>query len=127
MIREMCKSKIHRATITEADLNYVGSITIDRHLMEHSNLLPYEKVQVVNITNGQRFETYVIEGERHSGCICVNGAAARLVAVDDLIIIISYAQYNEQELKNFEPQVVHVDKNNRIVDICHREEALSVV
>lgn len=127
MIRQMCKSKIHRASVTEADLNYVGSITIDKQLMEKADLLPYEKVQVVNITNGQRFETYVIEGERHSGCICVNGAAARLVAVDDLVIIISYAHYNEQELKSFEPQVVHVNKLNQVVDITHREEALSVV
>mgnify|MGYP003906038055 CR=1 FL=1 len=115
MWRTMAKSKIHRATVTDANLNYVGSITIDKELMEAADLLPYEQVQVVNVNNCARFETYVIEGAPGSGTICVNGAAARLVAPGDLVIIISYAQYNEEELQTFKPKIVHVNGENRII------------
>ena len=113
MRRRMMKSKIHRATVTDANLNYVGSITIDRELMELGDLLEYEQVAVVDIDNGARFETYVIEGERGSGTICLNGAAARLVQPGDKIIIISYAEYEQAELEGFEPTIVHVDTSNR--------------
>ena len=102
----MMKSKIHRATVTDADLNYVGSITIDRGLMEAADLLEYEQVHVVNINNGARFETYVIEGERGSGTIQLNGAAARMGAVGDPVIVMSYADYDESELATFAPRVV---------------------
>jgi aspartate 1-decarboxylase len=109
----MMKSKIHRATVTDADLNYVGSITVDRDLMERADLLEYEQVAVVDIDNGNRFETYVIEGPRGSGAICLNGAAARLVHPGDKVIIISYADYDAAELAGFEPVIVHVDGRNR--------------
>jgi aspartate 1-decarboxylase len=110
----MCKSKIHRATVTGADLNYVGSITIDRTLMEAADLLPYEHVHVVNLNNGARFETYVIEGEPDAGEICLNGAAARLAEPGDRVIVISYAQYDEAELARYRPTMVFVDDANRI-------------
>jgi aspartate 1-decarboxylase len=113
MRRRMMKSKIHRATVTDANLNYVGSITIDRELMDLGDLLEFEQVAVVDIDNGARFETYVIEGARGSGAICLNGAAARLVQPGDKIIIISYADYEQSELDGFEPTVVHVDTDNR--------------
>jgi aspartate 1-decarboxylase len=113
MRRTMMKSKIHRATITEADLNYVGSITIDRDLMDAADLLPNEKVQVVDNDNGARLETYVIEGPRGSGVICLNGAAARLVHPGDTIIIISYAELEDAEARRWEPTVVFVDEDNR--------------
>ena len=116
MIRQMCKSKIHRATVTEADLNYVGSITIDETLMQAANLLEFEQVAVVNINNGERFETYVIQGQANSGTICVNGAASRLVQPGDLVIIISYGAYSDCELEQFKPAIVHVDADNRITD-----------
>lgn len=121
MIRHFCKSKIHRATVTEADLNYMGSITISTELMEAANLCPYEKVQVVDIDNGARFETYVIPGERRPGEICVNGAAARLVHSGDKIIIISYCMIDEKEMKAFKPKVVFVDDANGITDIKEHE------
>lgn len=114
MYRTMLKSKIHRAVLTEADLNYMGSITIDRDLMEAADILPYEKVQVVNNNNGARFETYVIEGERGSGKICLNGAAARLGQPGDLLIILSYIHMEENEARHYEPRVVFVDEKNRI-------------
>jgi aspartate 1-decarboxylase len=123
MWRVMMKSKIHRATITQADLNYMGSITIDRTLMEAADILPNEKVQIVNNNNGARFETYVIEGERDSGIICVNGAAARLVQPGDIIIVISYAMVAEQELSSFRSKVVFVDAANKIADISGKELA----
>ena len=113
MRRRMMKSKIHRATVTDANLNYVGSITIDRELMELGDLMEYEQVAVVDIDNGARFETYVIEGARGSGTICLNGAAARLVQPGDKIIVISYADYEQAELEGFEPTIVHVDTDNR--------------
>jgi aspartate 1-decarboxylase len=107
------KSKIHRAIVTESNLNYQGSITIDKNLMELADILPNEKVQVLNINNGARFDTYAIEGERGSGTICINGAAARLCHTGDLIIIISYAMMEEDEAKNYTPKVIFVDENNR--------------
>lgn len=114
MKRTMMKSKIHRATVTDADLNYVGSITIDRELMEAADLLEYEQVAVVNVNNGARFETYVIAGEPGSGVMCLNGAAARLAHPGDKIIVISYGSYDQQELASYEPTIVHVDGDNRI-------------
>lgn len=123
MWRIMCKSKIHRATVTGADLNYVGSITIDSELLERADILPYEKVQVVNNNNGARLETYAIAGERGSGEICLNGAAARLVQPGDIVIIISYAQYSREEMSHFRPRVVFVDEKNRITKITDEEPA----
>lgn len=117
MLRTVCKSKIHRASVTESNLNYVGSITIDRNLMDQANLLEYEQVHVVNNNNGARFVTYVIEGERDSGVICLNGAASRLVQVNDCIIILSFAALNEVELEKFSPVVIHVNKKNQVISI----------
>ncbi|MCG7332985.1 aspartate 1-decarboxylase [Salinicoccus roseus] len=116
MIRTMMNGKIHRAVVTEANLNYVGSITIDPVLLEAANILPNELVQIVNNNNGERLETYVIEGERGSGEVCLNGAAARKVQVGDVVIIISYVQLDESELDGYEPNVVIVDQDNNIVD-----------
>lgn len=115
MLIQLFKSKIHRATITEANLNYVGSITIDEDLMEAANLFEGERVQVVNNTNGERLETYVIRGERGSGTICLNGAAARKVHVGDIVIIIAYGLFTPEEAKVFKPATVFPDANNRIV------------
>ena len=114
MRRTMCKSKIHRAVLTGADLHYEGSLTLDPVLMEAADILPFEKVQVVNVNTGSRLETYVIEGERGSGTIQLNGAAARLGAAGDHVIVISYADYEESELHDFEPKLVFVDERNRI-------------
>ncbi len=116
MLRTMCKGKIHRATVTQANLNYIGSITIDQDLLDAANIYPYEKVQVVNINNGSRLETYTIAGARGSGVICLNGAAARLTAEGDIVIIISYGQYNEEEVRALVPQIVFVDENNRLTE-----------
>ena len=112
MRRRMMKSKIHRATITDKDLAYVGSITIDSDLIKLAELVPYEKVQIANINNGNRFETYVIEGEAGSGTIALNGAAARLGEKGDLIIIIAYGQIDKAEGADHKPAIVHVDSNN---------------
>ncbi len=117
--REMCKSKIHGATVTQAELYYEGSITIDESLLEIADILPFEKVQVVNLNNGARFETYAIPGERNSGVICLNGPAARLGAVGDQIIIISYAQYPEELAQNHKPKVIILDKDNKIKQIIY--------
>jgi aspartate 1-decarboxylase len=117
MIRTMFKSKIHRATVTHSDLHYVGSLTVDRDLLDRADLLPGEQVSVVNINNGNRFETYLIAGERGSGVIGVNGAAAHLADVGDLVIVISYAQLTTSEARDYEPTVVHVDAHNRIVAV----------
>ena len=119
MQRTMCKGKIHRATVTQANLNYIGSITIDQDLLEASDIYPYEKVQVVNVTNGSRLETYAIAGARGSGVICLNGAAARLTAEGDIVIIISYGQYDEREIRALEPHVVFVDADNHITETKH--------
>ncbi|MGW1721451.1 aspartate 1-decarboxylase [Streptomyces sp. NPDC002306] len=115
MLRTMFKSKIHRATVTQADLHYVGSVTIDAELLDAADLLPGELVHIVDVTNGARLETYVIEGERGSGVIGINGAAAHLVHPGDLVIIISYAQVTDTEARTLRPRVVHVDAGNRIV------------
>ena len=117
MHRTMLKSKIHRATVTDADLHYVGSITVDPELLEAADILEHEQVAVVDVNNGARFETYTIAGERGSGEMKVNGAAARLVHHGDTIIVISYAQYDTVELERYEPRVVHVDACNRIVTV----------
>ena len=114
MTLEMLKSKIHRATVTQAELNYVGSITIDESLMEAAGIIEYEKVQIADVDNGARFETYVIAGETGSGIICLNGAAARMVSTGDKVIIMSYAQMQPQEVKENPPKVVFVDENNQI-------------
>lgn len=121
MLREMMKSKIHRATVTEANLHYVGSITIDQDLMDAVDLLPNEKVQVVNNNNGARLETYVIPGPRGSGVICLNGAAARLVQPGDTVIIIAYAWMNEEEARSHVPKVAIIGENNRIVELLGQE------
>jgi aspartate 1-decarboxylase len=112
---EMLKAKIHRATVTEADLNYIGSLTLDENLMDAAGLLEYEKIQVLDIINGNRIETYVICGERGSGQICINGAAAHLIHAGDLVIIISYCSLNEIEIQNHTPTIVHVDEENQII------------
>jgi aspartate 1-decarboxylase len=117
MFRTMFKSKIHRATVTQADLHYVGSITVDEDLMDAADLLPGEQVQVVDIDNGARMETYLIAGPRGSGVIGLNGAAARLVQPGDLVIIMSYAVMTDAEVRAFRPKVVHVDRGNRIVGL----------
>ena len=117
MQRQMLKSKIHRATVTDCDLHYVGSITVDVDLLEQSDILENEHVHVLDIDNGQRFETYTIAGQRGSGMIQVNGAAARLVAKGDKVIIVSYADYSEKDLENYEPVVVHVDEDNKRVSV----------
>jgi aspartate 1-decarboxylase len=116
MRRRMMKSKIHRATVSDADLHYVGSVTVDRDLMDAADLVEFEQVAVVDIDNGARLETYVIEGPRGGGDICLNGAAARLVSPGDRVILISYADYDDAELETYEPAIVHVDSANGIVD-----------
>lgn len=123
MRRTLCKSKIHRATLTGADLHYEGSLTVDRDLMDAADLLPFEQVQVVNVNTGARLETYVIEGDRGSGTIQLNGAAARLGMPGDLVIIISYGEYEEDELDDaFTPRIVFVDAANRRVPPHSRAE-----
>ena len=117
MIVRALKSKIHRAVVTGADINYIGSISIDKKLMIAANLLEYEKVQVLNITNGNRLSTYVIEAPEKSGEVCINGAAAHLVSPKDLIIIVSYCTINHDLLKDHHPSVVHVNKKNQVVDV----------
>ena len=117
MMRIMMKSKIHRATVTQADLHYVGSVTIDAALMEAADLLEGEKVAIVDVTNGARLETYAITGERGTGVIGINGAAARLVHEGDVVIIISYGMYDDAEARALKPSVVHVDEKNRVVKL----------
>ncbi|MBQ4246677.1 MAG: aspartate 1-decarboxylase [Succinivibrio sp.] len=126
MIYTMMHGKIHRATITEANLEYVGSITIDEDLLDAAGILPGEKVQIVNNNNGARLETYTIAGERNSGVICLNGAAARCAMKGDIVIIIAYAQMDENEARTLKPKVVLVDENNRIVK-NFKEEANSTI
>jgi aspartate 1-decarboxylase len=115
MVIEVMKSKIHRVKVTQAELNYVGSITIDEDLMDAANIIANEKVQIVNNNNGARLETYVIPGQRGSGTICLNGAAARLVQVGDIVIIISYATMDFEEAKQFKPSLVFPDDNNHLI------------
>jgi aspartate 1-decarboxylase len=117
MQRQMLKSKIHRATVTDCNLHYAGSITIDSELMEQADLLPHELVHVLDVDNGNRFETYVIEGGYGSREMCVNGAAARLVQPGDKVIVVSYGGYSEVELDAHEPRVVHVDEDNRVLRV----------
>ena len=122
MMITMLKSKIHRAVVVQAELNYVGSITIDASLMEAAGILEYEKVQIADVESGNRFETYVIAGEPDSGMICLNGAAARQVQVGDHIIIMAYAEMTPEEAKEQKPQVVFVDEEHRIQRITHYEK-----
>ena len=122
MIRTMMNSKIHRARVTESNLNHVGSITIDSNILDAVDILPNEKVAIVNNNNGARFETYVIAGERGSGKICLNGAASRLVEVGDIVIIITYAQLNEKEVKNHSPKVAVMNEYNEIIEMMHEKE-----
>ena len=117
----MLKCKIHRATVTEANLHYVGSITIDEELMDVTGLLEYERVHVLDITNGNRLETYVIKGARGSGCICINGAAAHLINKNDLVIIVAYCQVAAVEIDNHVPTIVHVDETNKILSLATSE------
>ncbi len=117
MFITMLKSKIHRATVTGADVDYEGSITVDKELMGVAKLIEYERVDIYNISNGQRFSTYVIKGEQGKGEICLNGAAAKLVSVGDLIIICSYSHHDEKEIGKHKPVIVHVDEKNRIKEI----------
>ncbi|WP_192822506.1 aspartate 1-decarboxylase [Rufibacter sp. LB8] len=112
---EVLKSKIHRAKVTQAELHYVGSITIDEDLLDGANMVPHEKVTIVNVNNGERFETYIIKGERGSGMICLNGPAARKVQVGDIIIIISYALIDFKDARSHEPTVIFPDQHNRLV------------
>ena len=121
MILTMLKGKIHRATVTQAELNYMGSITIDKTLMEAAGIIENEKVQIVDNNNGARLETYVIPGKRDSGIICLNGAAARLVQPGDKVIIIAYAQMEEKEAKEYKPKVVFVNDDNTIKEITNYE------
>ena len=123
----MLKSKIHRATVTEAELNYVGSVTIDKNLLDAAGILEYEKVQIVNINNGERLETYAIEGEPGSGIICLNGAAARLAAKGDKVIIMAYAEMDENEAKDFKPKVVFTDSGNAAKKIARYEKHGQIV
>ncbi|QGH34768.1 aspartate 1-decarboxylase [Gracilibacillus salitolerans] len=125
MLRTMMKSKIHRARVTEANLNYVGSITIDEDILDKVGILPHEKVQIVNNNNGARLETYVIAGERGSKVFCLNGAAARLVQPDDIIIVVSYGIISDEELVEFKPKVAVMDEHNNIKEILEQEPPLS--
>jgi aspartate 1-decarboxylase len=118
-MRTMMKSKIHRARVTQVDLDYEGSITIDRVLMEDSDILPFERVEVLNVNNGARFSTYAIEGEANSGIIGINGAAARLVAKGDIVLILSYSQVPDDEAISITPSIVRVDSQNRIIEPLH--------
>ena len=117
MLREMCKAKIHQATVTEADLNYTGSITIDKALLDELDILHYERVQVLNINNGARMETYVIEGEPDSGIICLNGAAARWAVPGDKVIIIAYCLIDDAQARSWKPKIVLLDEKNKITKI----------
>lgn len=126
MFRMMMNSKLHRATVTEADLNYVGSITIDSDLLDAAGMLPNEKVHVVNNNNGSRFETYIIAGERGSGVICVNGAAARLVQRGDVVIILSYIYMTDEEARTHEPTVLIMDEKNGVKEIIREKHGMTI-
>ncbi|WP_312096796.1 aspartate 1-decarboxylase [Niallia sp.] len=127
MFRVMMNGKIHRATVTEANLNYVGSITIDEDILDAVGMIANEKVQIVNNNNGARLETYIIPGERGTGTICLNGAAARLVQVGDIVIIISYCYVSNEELLYHQPKVAIMDEQNRITTILHQEPEKTVL
>lgn len=126
MFRTMLTSKLHRATVTEANLNYVGSITIDEDLLDAANILVNEKVQIVNNNNGERFETYTIPGKRGSGMVCVNGAAARLVQPGDIVIILSYALMSDEEAQRYAPTVLLMDQHNNIEQIIQESHGVIV-
>lgn len=117
MFNEFLYAKIHRATVTEANLDYVGSITIDKTLLDEVNIKPNQKVEILDVNNGERFSTYVIEGKENSGVICLNGAAARKVQVKDKIIIVAYALLSQEEQETFVPKIAHVDENNKLIKI----------
>src|SRR5699024_4401832 len=121
MFRTMMKGKIHRARVTEANLNYIGSITIDAEILEQVDILPHEKVQIVNNNNGKRLETYVIPGKKGSGVVCLNGAAARLVQPDDTVIIISYALVSSEELTTYKPKVALLNEYNQVKQLIEQE------
>lgn len=123
----MMNGKIHRATVTEANLDYVGSITIDRNILDAVGMVENEKVQIVNNNNGARFETYIIEGKRGSGVICVNGAAARLVQPNDIVIIISYAMINQEEIDHHQPKIAIMGENNQIIDLIANEPEATIL
>ena len=120
----MLKGKIHRATVTEADLNYIGSLTLDEDLMDAAGLREYEKIGVLDITNGNRIDTYIISGERGSGKVCINGAAAHLISKDDLVIIVAYCQLNETEAQIHKPKIVHVNSENHVTFLGSEEPVL---
>ena len=120
----MLKGKIHRATVTEADLSYIGSLTLDEDLMDAAGFREYEKIQILDITNGNRIETYLICGTRGAGKVCINGAAAHLIHKDDLVIIVSYCQLDESEAQNHSPQIVHVNSENKVVFKSNEEPVL---
>ncbi|WP_181348292.1 aspartate 1-decarboxylase [Thalassobacillus sp. CUG 92003] len=125
MFRTMMKGKIHRARVTEANLNYVGSVTIDQDILEQVDILPHEKVQIVNNNNGERLETYVIPGERGSGVICLNGAAARLVQPNDIVIVVAYAILSEAELATFKPKIALMNAHNEVEQLVEEEPPLT--
>ncbi|MYL45286.1 aspartate 1-decarboxylase [Virgibacillus halodenitrificans] len=127
MIRTLMKGKIHRARVTEANLNYVGSVTIDQDILDLVNILPHEKVQIVNNNNGARLETYVIPGERGSGVVCLNGAAARLVQKGDIVIIVSYGMFFPEELATFRPKVAIMNERNQVEQLLEQEPPLTEV
>ncbi|CQR46669.1 Aspartate 1-decarboxylase precursor [Paraliobacillus sp. PM-2] len=127
MYRTMMRAKIHRARVTEANLNYVGSITLDQDIIDQVGILPHEKVQIVNNNNGARLETYVIPGERGSKVVCLNGAAARLVQPNDIVIIVSYASLSDDELKNFKPKVAIMNEDNDVVEVIEQEPPLTAM
>ena len=124
MFIEMLKAKIHRATVTEADLNYIGSLTLDENLMDAAGLLEYEKIQVLDITNGSRIETYLIHGERGSGKVCINGAAAHLIHAGDLVIIAAYCKLNNTEAQCHTPKIVHINNKNQVIHKFEEEQIL---
>ena len=125
MLRTICQSKLHGATVTEANIHYTGSLTVDAQLMKAADLAPYEQVHVVDLTNGARLVTYCIEGEPGSGVMCVNGAAARLVSAGDKIIVLAYAQLTTEELTTFRPKIIMLDERNRVREVIHERCRLS--
>ncbi|WP_411953310.1 aspartate 1-decarboxylase [Alkalibacillus sp. S2W] len=127
MQRTMLNSKIHCATVTEANLNYVGSITIDKKILEEVNILPHEQVHIVNNNNGERFETYVIAGEANSGVICLNGAAARRVQQGDIVIIMSYVTLSENDLSHHHPKIAFMDENNAVQETVTKESPMTLL
>ena len=123
---KVLKSKIHRATVTDANLDYEGSIAVDPVVMKEANLIEFEKVHVLDVTNGNRLETYVIKGKENSGEVCINGAAAHLININDLVIIASYCSVNEEELKNFKPTIILVNKKNQVIKKSHQYQTVAV-